>query len=103
MICKKHTELDGAGNKIGERIWIWCPGCDEAHALRVNAKPPNTNWEWNGSLEKPTFRPSLLAMGEKRCHSFIEDGKIRFLGDCQHELKNQTVPLPELPDWLAKE
>lgn len=27
------------------------------------------------------------------CHSFVRDGQILFLGDCTHELKNQTVPL----------
>lgn len=110
MICKKHTELDSNGNKIGERIWIFCPGCEEAHAVRVNSKV-QPNWTWNGSLESPTFSPSLLCTvkyGEpgkpdRVCHSFIKEGKMQFLNDCTHDLKGQTVPLPELPDWLANE
>lgn len=32
---------------------------------------------------------------ESRCHSYVRDGKIEFLGDCFHDLKNTTVELPE--------
>jgi hypothetical protein len=32
-----------------------------------------------------------------RCHSFVENGHIRFLNDCTHELANQTVPIPHWP------
>jgi hypothetical protein len=56
-------------------------------------------WEWNGDTEKPTLRPSILTdMGKEspRCHSFVTDGKIKFLGDCGHELKGQTVDLLEV-------
>ncbi|MGC4033677.1 MAG: hypothetical protein QM754_18485 [Tepidisphaeraceae bacterium] len=28
-----------------------------------------------------------------RCHSFVRDGQIEFLGDCTHELAGKTVPL----------
>lgn len=28
------------------------------------------------------------------CHSFVADGKIRFLGDCTHHLNKTTVELP---------
>ncbi len=102
MICKKKNVVDQDGDKFGEHIWIWCPGCDAAHALNVMSTRGEPVWFWNGSLDSPTFTPSLLAMGEKRCHSYIKDGKIQFLGDCDHDLKGKTVPLPELPDWLAK-
>jgi hypothetical protein len=33
-----------------------------------------------------------------RCHSFVEAGRIRFLNDCWHDLKNQTVDLPDLDE-----
>jgi hypothetical protein len=32
----------------------------------------------------------------QRCHSFLVDGQIQFLGDCTHALAGQTVPLPEI-------
>jgi len=109
MICKKHNELDAEGNKIGERIWFFCPGCNEAHALRVNTQAPYSGWTWNNDLESPTFKPSLKCTvnckdpdrPNRVCHSFITDGKIQFLSDCTHDLAGKTVSLPELPDWLA--
>jgi len=79
-------------------ICFHCPGCGYGHAVRIKGSEPV--WQWNGDLNKPTFSPSLLVNGtwaEKRCHSFIRDGKIQFLGDCFHHLKGQTVEPPEDP------
>lgn len=68
-------------------------------------------WSFNGNVEKPTFKPSLLVKfpanpkaieefkewrAERICHSFVTDGKIIFLNDCTHELKGQTVDLPSI-------
>jgi hypothetical protein len=72
-----------------------CPGCECAHPFDLK------RWTWNGSMEAPTFMPSLLCnkdYPESRCHSFVKDGWIQFLGDCYHELKGLTV---EIPDWEA--
>lgn len=95
-----------------------CPGCGDDHVI-------GDSWGFNGDTERPTFTPSLLVKtghhakpphkdgdpcwcnyeeryGEKPpfqcyvCHSFVEDGKIRFLGDCTHPLAGQTVDLPEV-------
>jgi hypothetical protein len=33
----------------------------------------------------------------QRCHSFVRNGRIEFLGDCTHALASQTVDLPDLP------
>jgi len=52
-------------------------------------------------MDKPTFSPSLLVFKDvpaRRCHSFVADGSIQFLSDCFHELKNQTVEIPEWDD-----
>ena len=79
------------------------------------------SWSWNGSLEAPTFQPSVLVTGYEMsdeayamiergespvggkypgnktcCHSFVTDGRIQFLSDSTHALAGQTV---ELPDW----
>jgi len=103
------------------RASFQCPGCGTSHVLRVSGPLP---WNWNGSIESPTLTPSVLftsghyAPGWKgpkcwctynaehpeekdsfscvRCHSFITDGKIRFLPDSTHGLAGQTV---DLPDW----
>ena len=58
-------------------------------------------WEFNGDMDKPTFSPSILSKwpgpgSVKICHSFVRDGKIQFLADCTHDLKGQTVDLPDV-------
>ena len=93
-----------------------CPGCGHWHSI-------DNRWNFNDDLENPTFRPSFLMRtghfipdhegdcwcdyNEKnpdkeasfkcyQCHSYVTDGKIRFLNDCTHELAGQTVELPKL-------
>jgi len=82
---------------------FFCPGCGYDHAVTVNGRmePYNATWGWNGSMEQPTFTPSLLVNAhypETRCHSFVKDGKIQYLSDCYHKLKGQTVEIPEWED-----
>ena len=80
-----------------------CPGCGYGHAFRVAPNPKHPSdpvWDWNGSMDNPTFSPSLLVniRGESpspRCHLFCRDGKLQFLGDCTHDLAGQTVEMPE--------
>ena len=106
-------------------VMFWCPGCDDAHVVTVgDTHNPGRNWGYNGNPEAPTFTPSILVKSghyvpgwsadtcycEPRpngddwgfncvvCHSFVNDGKIQFLGDCTHHLANQTVALPEWPE-----
>ncbi len=88
---------------MSETKWQYhfqCPGCDEEHAFNDEV------WVWNQNYDQPTLSPSFLIHGARfiedsdktelfRCHSFIKDGKIQFLGDCTHKLKNQTVDLIE--------
>lgn len=82
--------------KGANRRAFFCPGCGCAHWFIAPG-----SWEWNGDYEKPTITPSILAWGDSfRCHSFVTDGKIRFLDDCSHELKGQTI---ELPDFSGSE
>ena len=74
-----------------------CPGCECPHVVYPS-------WQFNGDLERPTFTPSLLVNGTDgylnpampRCHSFIRDGTIQFLGDSTHALAGQTVDLPDI-------
>jgi len=77
-----------------------CPACKCHHAVATQA--PNhcgAKWTWNGSMTTPTFYPSLLVswgQGPERevCHSWVENGFIRFLSDCTHALRGQTLELP---------
>ncbi len=81
-------------------VWIECPGCRYPHVS-------DSRWKFNGDFDRPTLSPSLLvttpaigdddfAIAATRCHSFVREGKIQFLGDCTHDLAGQTVDLPEL-------
>ena len=71
---------------------FFCPACREGHYFDTRI------WTFNGDMDKPTVRASILTHindSQKRCHSFITDGKIEFQGDCAHSLKGQTVDLPD--------
>jgi hypothetical protein len=70
-----------------------CPGCEYGHSVEV------PRWTWNGSMEKPTFHPSIKLLGPGSrvlCHCWVKDGRIQFLADCEHKLAGQTVDLPEV-------
>ncbi len=88
-------------HKIAEDYYgFFCPGCLNTHAVSVNGRRNSCNatWGWNGSVDSPTFTPSINCVGY--CHSFVTDGKIQFLGDSTHKLAGQTV---EIPDWDAEQ
>lgn len=93
--------LERITDESGDHVeWaFWCPGCKTNHSYCIQRKNPVDKgpvWEWNGSEEKPTFTPSLLVWGSRpdaRCHIFVTDGKIQYLGDCAHELKNTTIDM----------
>lgn len=119
-VIEQYTEKNGDGGFMFE-----CPGCGQTHAVPVGSGS-GPRWGFNGSLETPTFTPSILVQGghfstggregkecwctfEARfgrpapfkcvvCHSFVTDGKIQFLGDCTHALAGQTVPLTEVAE-----
>lgn len=97
--------------ELADMYKFYCPACKECHWVAVGTRsvwPRDLIWQFNGSCDKPTVNPSLLVTrkmpdSEQRCHSFIRDGKIQYLGDCTHELKNQTVEIPEFPDELLND
>lgn len=108
-LVRVATEVDHATKTPKCRnVWLWCPGCDEAHRISVAFADGGHNstgpiWEWDGNETTPTFSPSLLtrAGDENRCHAFIRSGQWEFLTDSTHKLAGQTVPMIPLPDWLA--
>jgi len=88
-------------HRVAENYYaFYCPGCEGNKAVPV--KPHANGWEWNGSIDSPTFSPSLLwNVGggnptQPICHSFVKDGMIQYLPDSTHKLAGQTV---EIPEW----
>lgn len=95
----------GSGALWGYRFE--CPGCKDTHRIHTVG---DHAWGFNGSIERPTFTPSILVrssfnedgvMRDFCCHSFVRDGRIEFLGDCTHALAGQTVDLPDLPEVVS--
>jgi hypothetical protein len=99
-----------------EVVMYWCParyappvGRDEGHEcglhmLPVGGDTTRAKWELH-SLDPLHIEPSVLSywIGGQRCHSFVRGGMIEFLGDSTHDLAGQTVPVPDLPDWITDE
>ncbi len=106
-------------------LWF-CPGCRSTHAINLSGNGPLWTWnndverptvspsvlvrgirqdmsteeliEYDHAAEKLSSE-ELLADPRfgLRCHVFINDGQIQFLGDCTHDHANKTVPVPEWP------
>lgn len=79
---------------------FYCPACKSYHGFKTTGNEPR--WTFNGDMNKPTVRPSLLmtwTYGEDnkpfRCHLFVTDGKIQYLSDCLHEFAGKTVDMQE--------
>lgn len=114
--------MGALGSKLrtleGGLVSFWCPGCESPHHVRIDAAYGGA-WGFNGNGDAPTFTPSVLVTGtqkltedeyrrvmagdpinlakdrpQTRCHSFVTDGRIQFLGDCTHKLAGQTLDLP---------
>jgi len=116
---KLHTVENQPGMLVFQ-----CPACGNCHNVLVEgATRPGPRWGWNGSMDAPTFTPSIkvtskhypsggafpmddeharVIAGEQLkaidhvCHSFVRDGRIEYCGDSTHKLAGQTV---ELPEW----
>lgn len=89
------VKTDNAPGIFPEYIFD-CPGCGCDHGFKTTGVGPR--WNFNGDVYKPTLSPSLLVRfrnvkGPQVCHSFITDGKIKFLNDCTHKLAGKTVDL----------
>ena len=110
--AKAYNGVDG--KRVG--FVVFCPACRCGHTFQTE-HPCGPNWTFNGDVEKPTFCPSIKVNSENTgqelpefhkdcwaggpgkwrlvCHSFVTDGRIKFLDDCTHALAGQTVDLPE--------
>lgn len=100
MAAKGKFRIWTGGGSKG--LMFWCPGCDHIHSIVIEG---SNAWGFNQDYDQPTITPSILVTaphrddGSERCHSFITNGKIQFLSDCSHKLKDQTVDLPGQEVW----
>jgi hypothetical protein len=100
----QYTQL-----RDGERLHLWCPGCEDLHVVIVGLDAHDQPlWTWDGNTTQPTISPSILVNGEDSghptvCHSFLKAGCWEFLADSTHELAGQTADVVPLPLWLVRE
>jgi hypothetical protein len=110
----------------------YCQGCEQAHRIEVgngrwtwNGDVENPTFSPSVKVSGRKFTPkgeadyqAWAAAGYPKnadgsmhsfdnaptvCHTFITNGMVQFLSDCTHELAGQTLPLPDLPEWLQGE
>jgi len=95
----KEEYIDSKGQSHTNLIW-WCPGCDKYHVVSPEKH------SWNGSMDKPSFSPSLLCNPPDHnpplCHSWMTDGVIKYLSDCEHSLANKEIEIPDIPDHVME-
>lgn len=63
------------------RLTFVCPGgCGDVGGCRCAQKKPGDkpSWEWNGSLDKPTLKPSIRSL-ECGWHGYLTDGVFQVL------------------------
>ena len=104
-LTETTTGYSGCEPKEATHVLLCMPGPTSNLVLPVRRVPgkERPTWTWNGNTEAPTLTPSILTRWkggdtEHRCHSFVTDGRVRFLSDCTHELAGQVVDLLEV-DW----
>ena len=80
----------------------WCEGCGYEHAFALLSE--GGHHKFNGDLNNPTVVPSLVEDNTpgRKCHSFIENGFIRYLGDCWHDLKGKIIELPDVDQKIEE-
>lgn len=86
-------------------LHLYFPGPTELITLPVQIKGTRKgtdNWTWNGSIENPTLRPSVLCNKNtpRRCHSWVTDGVVNFLEDTRHDMAGQSVSLLDIDSCL---
>ena len=88
-------------------VVFYCPGCKGYHYIHTKEKNSSgAMWAFNGLMDSPTFSPSIhihytdyeTQEHKTICHSFVRDGQIQYLTDCRHDLKGQTIDLPDLDE-----
>lgn len=89
------NEYNGKKYHMTQYEWM-CLGCGYTHVFAL--KSEGGHHEFNMDLNNPTVSPSLVAdfTPGRKCHTYIKNGTVEYLGDCWHHLKGTTIPLPEI-------
>jgi len=92
--------IDRKDSDGGQKFCFHCPACGFSHWFKIGGQP---SWTWNEDFNKPTIKPSIKAYGGVKggegyfvCHSFVTDGRIKYLNDCTHDKAGQTLDLIDI-------
>jgi len=95
MIDKVYSLNDSSGKL--DSYGFYCPGCKCHHSFAIKGK---VKWAFNGDLKRPTFSPSLVIWRtrrpERKCHLFVKNGMIEYLGDCFHSYAGRTIKMEKI-------
>lgn len=59
----------------GPKATYYCQGCDMVHMINVEPNGAEPVWTWDGSMDHPTFGPSVLVRWETRSEKAREVSK----------------------------
>ena len=98
-LMKHNPRLWERRGETSGHFLIWCPGCKCGHDI------PTPRWGFDGNISSPTFTPSVrlyVTDPETKkettiCHFNVTGGKLVLHGDCQHEMKGQTIEMADIP------
>ncbi len=73
-----------------------CLGCECFHFFKI--VEDGGKHTFNKDMDNPTVTPSLLCdwQGVPKCHSYIKNGKVQYLSDCEHKYAGLTIDLPNV-------
>ena len=98
-----YCGTDAPAEEASQSVEGWKKEWNHAESeqcVRANIDRPSSAGTPNRQADIQSISALYLGRREehttKRCHSFIKDGQIQFLGDCTHSLAGQTVALPNL-------
>lgn len=78
---------------LPDRWLFFCPGCKDVHQITDS---------WGVDAETLTVEHSILVNAGRgnpavpKCHSFIRNGRIEYLVDCDHEKAGIVVDMVEV-------
>lgn len=106
MKAKPYKQVDGAYEECSleetTHILLHLPGPISRRMMPVQTKGSRKgtgNWTWNGDVNKPTLKPSILNDFRPHDplvdHCWINEGQVIYLSDSTHEFSGKTMDLLE--------
>lgn len=76
--------------RVNDTLAFFCPGCKQTHSVQCG-KGSGPRWEWNGSVDSPTFSPSVLVTGGHFVPGFQKDGCCWCTYDRDHPQESEEL------------